>query len=141
MKRNPSITKRLETRFSIKANDGNFYFVTYKWNDQQTDADLLTGGLEENINIIKSDGSADTQTWNYPSTIDCVSCHNPVTGGTLGPRARYLNKDYTYPQTGRTANQLVTLSYLGILDENITDADTGIILNIQGDERCRGNLG
>ncbi len=32
---NPTVTKRLETRFSIKADDGNFYFVTYKWNDQQ----------------------------------------------------------------------------------------------------------
>ncbi|MFH6602414.1 Ig-like domain-containing protein [Maribacter algicola] len=146
--RNPSIVKRLETRFSIKANDGNFYFVTYKWNDQQTDAILLTGGLEENLDIIKSDGSSGTQTWNYPSTIDCVSCHNPTTGGTLGPRARYLNKDYTYPQTGRTANQLVTLSHLGILDQSVTDADTGTILTSKAitdplatlDDRARSYL-
>ena len=126
--RNPSITKRLETRFSIKASDGNFYFVTYKWNDQQTDAVLLTSGLDESINITKADGSANTQTWSYPSTIDCVSCHNPTTGGTLGTRARYLNKDYTYPKTGRTGNQLVTLSHLGILDQPISDADTNSIL-------------
>ncbi|MEM9141477.1 MAG: Ig-like domain-containing protein [Bacteroidota bacterium] len=126
--RNPSITKRLETRFSIKASDGNFYFVTYKWNDQQTDAQLLTSGLDESIPITKQDGSQDSQTWTYPSTIDCNSCHNPTTGGTLGTRARYLNKDYTYGQTGRTANQLVTLSHLGILNQTITDSDTGFIL-------------
>ncbi|MFS4493972.1 PQQ-dependent sugar dehydrogenase [Maribacter sp. 2308TA10-17] len=145
---NPSVTKRLETRFSIKASDDNFYFVTYKWNDQQTDAELLTTGLDESIDILKADGSADTQTWSYPSTIDCVSCHNPITGGTLGTRARHLNKDYTYPQTGRTANQLVTLSHLGILDQTISDADTNMILTSKSindptaslDEKARSYL-
>ncbi|MBM1107999.1 Ig-like domain-containing protein [Aurantibacter crassamenti] len=127
-KRNPSVTKRLETRFSIKANDGNFYFVTYKWNDQQTDATLLTSGLEENINVVNENGSAETQTWSYPSTIDCVSCHNPATGGVIGAKSRYLNKDYTYPKTGSTGNQLVTLSHLGILDQAISDGDTNSIL-------------
>jgi len=125
---NPSMTKRLETRFSIKASDGNFYFVTYKWNDQQTDATLLTTGLEESITITEADGGTSNQTWSYPSTIDCISCHNPTTGGTLGTRARYLNKDFTYPKTGRTANQLVTLSHLGILDQTVTDSNTNSIL-------------
>ena len=145
---NPSITKRLETRFSIKASDGNFYFITYKWNDQQTDAVLLTSGLEETINIEKLDGSIGTQTWSYPSTIDCVTCHNPTSGGVIGTQAKYLNKDYTYTKTGRTANQLVTLSHLGILDEVITDADTSIILtsksindpNASLDEKARSYL-
>ncbi len=59
---------------------------------------------------------------------DCISCHNATSGGTLGTRTRYLNKEYTYPKTGRTANQLVTLSHLGILDEVISDADTNTIL-------------
>ncbi len=125
---NPSVTKRLETRFSIKANDGNFYFVTYKWNNQQTDAELLTSGLDESINVTQANGSTVSQTWSYPSTIDCVTCHNPTTGGTLGTRARYLNKDFTYTETGRTGNQLVTLSHLGILDQTVTDADTNTIL-------------
>ncbi|MEO9892434.1 Ig-like domain-containing protein [Aurantibacter sp.] len=126
--RNPTLTKRLETRFSVKASDGNFYFVTYKWNEQQTDATLLTSGLDENIGITKANGSSDTQTWSYPSTIDCVSCHNPTTGGVIGAKSRFLNKDYTYPKTGDTGNQLVTLSHLGILDQAITDVDTNGIL-------------
>ncbi|WP_149303609.1 galactose-binding domain-containing protein [Pareuzebyella sediminis] len=125
---NPSITKKIETRFSIKGDDGNFYYVTYKWNDQQTDAQLLTTGLDETINIALADGSTSTQTWQYPSTSDCISCHNATSGGTLGTRTRYLNKDYTYPKTGRTANQLVTLSHLGILDQSITDSDTNNLL-------------
>ena len=60
---NPGLTKRLETRFSIKGEDGNFYFATYKWNDQQTDAQLLETGLDENINVLDENGQAQVQTW------------------------------------------------------------------------------
>ena len=125
---NPSVTKRLETRFSVKAADGNFYFATYKWNSAQTDAVLLTTGLDENLNITRADGTTEVQTWRYPSRSECITCHNSSTGGTIGTRTRYLNKDITYPETGRTANQLVTLSHLGILNETITDADTPSLL-------------
>ncbi|MBT8256455.1 MAG: PQQ-dependent sugar dehydrogenase, partial [Bacteroidia bacterium] len=146
--RNPTLTKRLETRFSIKASDGNFYFLTYKWNDQQTDAVLLTGGLEESVDITQLDGSITPQTWTYPSSIDCFSCHNATSKGTLGARARYLNKDFTYPKTGRTANQLVTLSHLGILNQSVTDSDTGSIITVKSitdataslDEKARSYL-
>lgn len=133
---NPSVTKRLETRFSIKAKNGSFYFVTYKWNNAQTDAVLLTSGLDETLNIAKANGTTESQVWRYPSTAECVTCHNQSTGGTIGVRTRYLNKDITYPKTGRTANQLVTLSHLGILDELITDADTDALLTYKaiGDE-------
>ena len=120
----PSITKRLETRISVKTTSGSFYYLVYKWNDAGTDAELLESGLEENVQITKEDGSIAFQKWTYPARQDCISCHNPATGGTLGPRTRYLNSEYTYEKTGRTANQLVTLSHLGILNQNITDAST-----------------
>ncbi len=121
---NPEVTKKLETRFSVKASNGLFYFLTYKWNSQGTEAFLLETGIEEDIAITKTDGSTAYQTWAYPSTADCISCHNPATGGTLGPRTRYLNSEITYEQSGVTSNQLVTLSHLGILDEVIADAET-----------------
>lgn len=92
-----SVTKRLETRFSVKAANGEFYYVTYKWNDAQTDAVLLQSGLDENLNVAKADGSTEVVTWSYPDRSECVSCHNPATGGTIGPRTRYLNRDITYP--------------------------------------------
>lgn len=125
---NPTITKRLETRFSVKAANGNFYFVTYKWNDAQTDALLLNSGLDETITITRANGTTESQTWRYPSAAECTTCHNQSTGGTIGTRTRYLNKEITYPKTGRTANQLVTLSHLGILDEVITDSNTDALL-------------
>ncbi|MBQ4915653.1 PQQ-dependent sugar dehydrogenase [Maribacter sp. MMG018] len=120
----PNKTKKLETRFSIKASNGSFYFATYKWNEQETDAYLLETGLEEDIPIKKANGSTAFQKWTYPSNQDCIACHSPATGGTLGPRTRYLNSDYTYEKSGVTSNQLVTLSHLGILDEIIDDNKT-----------------
>jgi len=121
---NPGITKRLETRFSIKGEDGKFYFATYKWNPGQTDAQLLDSGLDETINITDENGQGQQQIWHYPSTAECLSCHNSASGGTLGARTRYINKNITYQETAINANQLVTLSSLGILDETITDAQT-----------------
>ncbi len=121
---NPNITRKIETRFSIMGQDGKFYFLTYNWNEDQTDAVLQGFELDETINITTTEGGTRTQTWHFPSNTECFICHNNATKGGLGLRTRYLNKNYTYDETGITANQLVTLSHLGILDENITDADT-----------------
>ena len=84
----------------------------------------MSSGLDEELSVINESGAQETITWTYPSKGDCVSCHNSVSKGTLGPRTRYLNTDYTYPSTGISANQLVTLSHLGILDQSISDSDT-----------------
>ncbi|MBF8151154.1 RICIN domain-containing protein, partial [Winogradskyella sp. F6397] len=118
---NPNVTKRLETRFSIKASTGDFYFLTYKWNSAGTEAVLLDSGVSEDIAIATTSGSSRYQTWTYPGTQDCIACHNPATNGSIGPRTRFLNSNITYPQTETNANQLVTLSHLGILDESIDD--------------------
>ncbi|MEX0290777.1 MAG: PQQ-dependent sugar dehydrogenase [Flavobacteriaceae bacterium] len=119
----PGKTKRLETRFSIKGEDGNFYFVTYKWNETQTDAELLENAMDEEISIQNGAGGTRMQTWHYPSRTECFSCHNTSSGGTLGARTRNLNKQYTYEETGVTSNQLLTLSSLGILNSEIEEAD------------------
>ncbi|NND15674.1 MAG: PKD domain-containing protein, partial [Eudoraea sp.] len=121
---NPSITRKIETRFSVKDQNGEFYFLTYNWNNAQTDATLQEVSLDEPIAITTVGGGTRYQNWHFPSNSECVSCHNNNSKGTLGPRTRYLNKDYTYSKTNITANQLVTLSYLGILDQNINDSQT-----------------
>ncbi len=142
----PSIIKRLETRLVIKAEDGSYYYLVYKWNDEGTDAVLLEDSLDEQITVKRTDGSTRIQTWHYPDGPECFSCHD--TGGTLGPRTRYLNKEITYDKTGIYANQLVTLSHLGILNENIDDAQAARYqthkamddLNATLDERARSYL-
>ncbi len=146
----PNQTRKIETRFSIKGTDGNFYFLTYKWNTSETDATLVDMSTGETVSIdITRGGNQETIEWLYPSNSQCLTCHNPALGGTLGPRTRNLNSDYDYSAKGGTVgNQLVTLSHLGILDQNITDTDTPGYqthkaiddLNATLDERARSYL-
>ena len=120
---NPNIRKRLETRFTVRAKNGKVYGLTYKWREDGSDADLLGDSLDEPITISTPSGPR-TQIWHYPSRNECLTCHVDAVNGTLGLRTRYLNNDFTYPSTGTTANQLVTLSHLGFIPESITDGQT-----------------
>jgi uncharacterized repeat protein (TIGR03806 family) len=121
-RRNPSLTKRLETRFLIHGNDG-WYGVSYRWNPAGTDAELLFESELQNLQIIDATGKAAPQTWTYPSRTQCMTCHTTSAGGTLGLLNRQLNKEHFYPSTGRTANQLTTLSHLGILHPPVNQSD------------------
>ncbi len=109
---------RLETRFEVKGTDDVYYYLTYKWNSAQTDAVLLDAAVDEDVTV-----GGVTQSWHYPSRTECVSCHFPQNGSVLGPKTRNLNKAIFYPSTGLTKNQLVYYSELGLITENITDAN------------------
>ncbi|RYD19704.1 MAG: hypothetical protein EOP88_17960 [Verrucomicrobiaceae bacterium] len=113
---NPAIHRRLETRFVIVPETGEPYGVTYKWRPDGSDADLLPGGLNEVIDIATVGGGTRQQTWTYPSRNECKVCHNGNADYILGVKTHQLNGNFTYPLTGRTANQLETLGALGWFD-------------------------
>ena len=106
--------KRLETRFEVKGDDDVYYYLTYKWNAAQTDAVLLNESVDEDVVV-----NGVTQSWHYPSRNECASCHFEQNGSVLGPKTRNLNKSILYPSSGVEMNQLINLSELGILTENI----------------------
>ncbi|MGS0527811.1 hypothetical protein ACU8V7_24130 [Zobellia nedashkovskayae] len=60
---------KLETRFLVFTNDNDAYAVTYKWNDEQTDAFLVgyDESVSQNYQVKKSDGSVEEQTWDFPT--------------------------------------------------------------------------
>ncbi len=115
--------KRLETRLLVRDENGAVYGVTYKWRDNNSDADLLPDGLNEDIPVITATGDTVIHTWTYPSRSDCLYCHNPPASYVLGQKTHQLNGNFTYPSTDRTDNQLRTFNHLGMFNPSINEAD------------------
>ena len=93
----------VETRHLMKHPDGIWAGYTYEWNALQTEATRVEGGK-----TVFTNG----QNWIFPSESQCMACHTSAAGFSLGPETAQLNKDFTYPSTGRTANQLETLDHV-----------------------------
>ena len=96
----------IETRLLVRHDDGEWAGYTYEWADGADDATLVEAGG-------KSRALAD-QSWSYPSRAACLVCHTAVAGRVFGWEVGQLNGGFTYPQTGRLANQLFTLSSIGV---------------------------
>lgn len=107
--------RRLETRFMIQGDGGQMYGITYRWRNDQTDAELLSDARTDTIAIQGVDGPREV-VWYFPGRGECLSCHNEAAGGVLGPKSPQLNCEQYYPLTGRNANQLRTLTHLGMFD-------------------------
>ena len=130
---NPATLFKLETRFFVHGDDGEYYGFTYKWRDDQTDADLIPDGdassYDKTLTVTRSDDTTYNQTWQFPSRNQCFDCHQPSSGYVLGPRTRQLNKIWDYSKTtsahssastATPANQLMTLDQLGLLNSDIS---------------------
>ena len=111
---NPNAMRRLETRFLVHGDDGNYYGISYRWRADQSDADLLAGGWIDTLAVATPANGNREIAWLYPNRQQCGFCHNAAAGGVLGPKTRQLNGDLFYPETGRDANQIVTMAHLGM---------------------------
>ena len=87
--------------------------LTYKWRDDNSEADLLPGSLDEPISITTATGTRN-QVWSYPGRQDCLVCHNANAGHVLGLRTSQMNGTFAYPDPGTTDNQIRALAHIGM---------------------------
>ncbi|MEQ1503985.1 MAG: PQQ-dependent sugar dehydrogenase [Myxococcota bacterium] len=106
---------RIETRLTIRHDDGGWAGYSYAWDEDGQDATLLAGGLAVDL--------AD-QTWSIPDNGECVLCHSVAAGSSLGLESMQLNTVGHYDATGRDANQLLTLDHIGMFTAPIGDPAT-----------------
>lgn len=128
----------IETRLFMRHDDGQWAGYSYEWNESGTDAELVLGGK-----VVDVEG----QSWIYPSSSECLQCHTAVAGFSLGLETAQLNGDMIYPQTGRTANQLITHDAIDTLSEPLSDTPDNLprLVNPEDtsaglDERARAYL-
>jgi uncharacterized repeat protein (TIGR03806 family) len=107
--------RRLETRLLFVDRDGGGYGATYRWSQDQTDAELLHESITEQIEIDSPDGPR-TISWYYPSRQDCLSCHTRAAGFVLGVNTRQLNCELRYEGANTVDHQLRAWSYAGMFD-------------------------
>jgi uncharacterized repeat protein (TIGR03806 family) len=117
----PSSARKLETRILVKTASGT-YGLSYRWRQDQTDADLVgEGGLDDPLTITEG-GSTISQTWRFPSRGECMNCHTPAGGHALSFNTRQLNREHLYGiQTG---NQLTALEVAGYFSNAVGGVHT-----------------
>jgi len=104
--KNFSIGCRLvETRLFVRHEDGGWAGYTYEWNEEQTDAFLLSNGRTVQVG---------DQEWAIPSRAACMQCHTAAAGRALGPETAQLDREIVWP-TGRRSNIIDTLVHIGVL--------------------------
>ncbi len=102
----------IETRLFMRHTDtGNWGGYTYRWNTAHTEANLVSGGLDDAIG---------GQTWPYPSEAQCLQCHTSAASFSLSLETKQLNTTFHYASTNRDANQLTTLQAIGLFANTLT---------------------
>jgi uncharacterized repeat protein (TIGR03806 family) len=107
----------VETRLFMRHTDGEWAGYTYEWNALTTDATRVIGGKSASIG---------GQSWIFPSEAQCLACHTAAAGRSLGLEIAQLNGDLLYPQTGRIANQIVTLNSVQVFDPPVQAAPSSL---------------
>ena len=103
----------METRLLVRRAD-KWDALTYVWNDEQTDAELNIVGDTKKVSFTNLQGEKLNIDYSYPNKNQCKNCHNlKNVQEPIGPKVRYLNKDYKY--TDGSKNQLEKWTEVGYL--------------------------
>lgn len=115
--RKPDVLTRIETRVLVVGKDGA-YGMTYAWDADGEDAELLREHREVTLTITDADGEPRKQRYVMPSPSECSRCHDGGANGVLGFNPPQIKKP------GDDTDQL----------ERLVDAD---VLSISEDDTKR----
>ncbi len=105
-----------ETRLLIRYQEG-WKAYPYVWNAAQNEAFFEPAGELLNLELVSTTGESEAIVYVVPDTNQCAACHTPDYGSKalrlLGPKARQLNRDYSYIRG--TENQLAYWTRNGML--------------------------
>ncbi len=119
--RDSSITRKIETRFYVIDELGQGYGLSYRWNEEQSDATLIRNSEVRTFDVIDEFGEAYAQNWEFPGPLQCNTCHNGNAGFVLGVNTQQLNGNLLYPSTSISANQLATWNHVNIFNEQLEE--------------------
>jgi hypothetical protein len=88
--------KRVETRL-LTRQQGEWFGYSYKWNPDQTDAELLPDAgdtAEFEVADAKDPSGRREQGWRFPSRAECMNCHSRAAGFVLSFTSLQLNRDH-----------------------------------------------
>jgi glucose/arabinose dehydrogenase len=117
---NAATHKWIETRVLL-FQENEWAAYSYRWNDEQTDAELLPSSGDDREFVVRRGSSLTNSTlnWHYPSRTECLTCHSRQAGFALGMNVWQMNRDHDYGTA--SANQLATLEHLGALRESLAE--------------------
>jgi len=88
----PGSSKRIETQL-LHFNGDGWGGYSYRWNEEQTDAALVSAEGADEILKVKDTavpGGIRLQPWRFSARAECLRCHNPWSGTALGFQAEQL---------------------------------------------------
>jgi uncharacterized repeat protein (TIGR03806 family) len=80
--------KLVETRLFVRFDASTWVGYSYAWNEAQTEATVLPDARKQ----VSFDTGKRKVDWHYPSRLDCMQCHNPQNGSTIGPETTQMNR-------------------------------------------------
>ncbi|HEX4339540.1 MAG TPA: hypothetical protein VH062_26720 [Polyangiaceae bacterium] len=98
--------KLVETRLFEHFDAATWVGYTYQWDEAQTDATIVP---DEQREVMFDTGTRKVD-WHYPSRLDCLQCHNPAGGYTLGPETAQMNR------TVNGKNQIDVWAAMGLFE-------------------------
>jgi uncharacterized repeat protein (TIGR03806 family) len=106
------MARRVETQISMN-DDQEWRFLSYRWNKDQTDAELVPASGAETHLATKTDPKL---RWRFSSRSECAACHTHPSEFAPGVHLAQLNRTFDYSAMGgKKTNQIAMFRDLGLL--------------------------